>query len=59
MAVVVDQARPDAVLADGRACDCPLIEFNTPPADTWSRTMTFYKRHGFEDNGPLLSLHLD
>jgi len=35
-----------------------ILEVGAPPADTWSRTVAFYKRNGFEDVGPRLNLIL-
>jgi len=55
---VVGRLLLDAAIAHGRERGWPMIEVNTPPEDTWSRTLAFYKRHGFEDSGPFLSLHL-
>ena len=54
----VGAALLDAAVAYGRELDWPMLEVNTPPAETWSRTLAFYRSHGFQDNGPFLSLQL-
>lgn len=48
----------DAAAQHGRAMRWKSLEVGAPPADSWSRTIAFYKAYGFQEIGPRLGLSL-
>ncbi|CDQ20059.1 GNAT family N-acetyltransferase [Halobacillus karajensis] len=47
-----------AVKEQGFKCGWKIIEVGAPNPEKWSRTVSFYKRMGFEEKGPRLRFKL-
>lgn len=43
----------------GMKCGWDRIEVGAPSAETWSKTISFYKREGFQEIGPRLKYNLN
>ena len=54
----VGAALIDAAINHARAKGWPSLEVGAPPAETWSRTVDFYKGYGFSEIGPRLGIEL-
>ncbi|WP_431800116.1 N-acetyltransferase family protein [Halobacillus andaensis] len=47
-----------SVKEQGAKCGWKIIEVGAPNPEKWSRTVSFYKRKGFEEKGPRLRFKL-
>ncbi|MBT6203372.1 MAG: GNAT family N-acetyltransferase [Rhodospirillaceae bacterium] len=54
----VGAALIDRAIEHAREKRWPSLKVGAPPADTWSRTVDFYKGYGFHEIGPRLGLEL-